>query len=199
LLPTYCQGIIAINFTDGYRLAWRSNGAYLTLLTNLGEQETLDFAAGVQVRSRLYFFFNPISGNSTEVVDGGFMPIAPTWLPDGLDLTANLSPDANTIRLAYYSTDDADPRFVLIEERAARPGEVLPEGGPSLISKAPAAVEENVSGVFDVPMDFGVPKHVVYDSAVRVTMIAEGTWVQITTNLSNLDVQTVMLRTNPIR
>jgi hypothetical protein len=86
------------------------------------------------------------------------------------------------ILYAQFGPGDRLTRFVRLTQRAAQPGEALPDGEKITINGQPTVLSF-VSGEF-VPPEHLYQQPVAYTGAVQITWIVDATWIQILANIS---------------
>lgn len=180
-----------LGYQGGSRLTWTLDGARLTLLTNLGRDQALDIAARLTIVSRDYVVINPVSlYRLGPLTIDGFDLWAPTYLPDALDQIAPLDPNATDAagKPAIFYWNAADPsQFVILRERAAKPDEFVNTPMSSVLLGRPWLLEQ-VSGSFDSPYS---GTKVTYKDAARITVIVDGTWIQLLTSLPQAEARKI--------
>jgi hypothetical protein len=172
-----------IDFKDGLLLTWNLSGARITLLTNLDQAKTLDAANSLTILGKDYTIISPANGGWTsQVFADGFDVWAPAYLPDRMvgmgpaDNTQGNKPD-----ILIWNPDDPS-QFVEVKERAARPGEIVGTPLSSTLLGQPYLVDK-ASGSFEFRYA-EMPKTISYTAATRITVIVDGTWIQLLTSLS---------------
>ena len=173
-------------YQSAVRLTWSLDGARLSLLTNLDQAQALDIAGKLTIVSKEFTVVNPV--NQTEfgpVAADGFDVWSPTYLPAALDNLTPFDPTTNdgTTRPDLLFWDSADPsQFVALHERAARPNEFILTPFNSTLLGSPWLLEK-VSGSYVSPYSAN-PHTIQYKDAPQITVIVDGTWIQLLTSLS---------------
>jgi Putative zinc-finger len=168
-------------YHDGFLVTWTLDGARVSLLTNLSREQTLQAAADITLLGRDYDVINPVSGNDQGgFFADGFEVYAPLYLPAGLRAIAPGSDIQGQPDILFWNPDKS-AEFVLLKERAARPGEQILSPSSLSLNGGPAQVEQ-VNGAFE--FRYGMPPTTItYQQATRITWIVDGTWLQILANL----------------
>ena len=171
-----------IPYSDGKLLTWVSDGVYITLLSNLSEEEVLRMAGEAVIAGKTYVFINPNSlGTQGQIFAAGFELWGPTYIPSGLD---DIFPsDLEGVPDILYTAYSDSAQFVRLTQRAVPANESLPEGESITIGGQPAVLGL-VSDTILIPPYGPYQRTVEYTNAVQITWVVDGTWIQILTNTS---------------
>lgn len=168
-----------IAYDSAQVLTWDVSGQLVTLLSNLTQEEMVTLAEAISLRAE-YILVQPSTGIYIRVQALDFVPLAPTYLPDGLGFPIIDQTDPYTF-LIQYTNFDGNEVFLQLWEEADDGSGIGPGGGEAIDLRGwEAAIQTGTSGLFSVtygpdtvefPYDNGTHLEIVTDSGVRINLL----------------------------
>jgi hypothetical protein len=178
----------SITYSDGRLLTWVSDGARITLLSNLPDEDVIQMANETTIIGKTYMFINPNTQSMVGQTSARFDMWGPTYIPQGFDSIFSMLLQGDVPDVIYASHLGSE-QFVKLAQRAAQPNESLPEGETIMINGQPAVLNLTTGSLVLRPIlspgSSDVGQAVIgYTNAAQITWVVDGTWIQILANIS---------------